>query len=402
MIIGIDARPVQKVAEYAGIGVSARSLVKALVRLDSGHDYVLFHQNGCDWDADEYGGQRSVAIRRPQPERKLSKASDLAEQFLAPAEAYYGRLDCFHSLTLYKQAFWYPCPSITTIHDVIPLVYADTYLKTGLMHRFLYACARRRDHIITISEHARKDIHTRLGIPLDRISVTYLAADERFKPVEDKGEIDGVLHRHGIQGKFLLYIGSFQHMEPRKNLDLLLDVYGGLLAEGNFPCLLVLAGKEGPYSETLRARVAALGLADKVVFTGYVADDDLPALLSAAEVFVYPSLYEGFGLPVLEAISCGTPTVASDTSSIPEVLGDGGILFDPEDGPALGRALLEAVGNGPLREALRRRGLDQAGRFSWERTAMDTIAIYERVGTADERSASRPSALRERGMEGGR
>ena len=380
MIIGIDARPVQKVAEYAGIGVSARSLVKALLRLDSGHDYVLFHQHGCAWNDDEYGGQKDVAIRRPQPDRKLSKASDLAEQFLAPVEVLYTRLDLFHSLTLYKQALWYPCPSITTIHDVIPLVYAKEYLKTGLMHRFLYACARRRDHIITISEHARKDIHRRLGIPFDRISVTYLAADERFKPVEDKGKIEQVLDHCGIGQKFLLYVGSYQHMEPRKNLELLIDVYRGLLSEQDFPFLLVLAGKEGPYSEALRAHVAAMGLADKVVFTGYIPDDDLPALLSAAEVFVYPSLYEGFGLPVLEAISCGTPTVASDASSIPEVLGDGGILFDPKDGEALGRALLEAAGNEPLREAMRRRGLDQASRFSWDRTAMETIAIYERMG----------------------
>ena len=380
MIIGIDVRPLKDIYMYGGIGVSSHNLIKHLLEVDDDNKYIFFQLKNGRWGRGGITGDfREATIWRPSKERQFSKWSDMVDQVLSPFEVWREGAQLFHSLTLYKQAFWYPCKSITTIHDVIPLVYPKSYLKTGLTHKLLYHCAKNRDHIITISEYSKKDIHRYLNIPLEKISVTYVAAEERFRPIRNKREHAKIKRKFGISKDFLLYVGGFIHYDPRKNISLLLNVFKQIIQEAPDALQLVLAGKKGEYSKIVERDVRDLGLEGKVIFTDFVEDEELPLLLSAAKAFVFPSLYEGFGLPILEAMSCGLPTIAFNSSSIPEVIGDGGLLVNPNDPKDLLGAIQSLLANEELCKGLVQKGLAQAKKFSWEKTARETLEIYKRV-----------------------
>jgi len=389
--IGIDARALQDSYKYGGIGVCSHSLVNSLIAEGREHEYTLFFTKGARWGRRRpQGSYRIRAIRRPFPGSTFSRAADRADQVLCPAEVMGSGVEIFHALMLYKQAWWYPCTSVVTIHDAIPLVYPEQYLKTGWAHRWLYKCAQKRDHIITISEYSKRDIHQLLGVPLERISVTYIAADEAFRPVTDPARLEAVSRRYGISRPYILYVGGFVYCDPRKNLDALFEAFKEVAGEGDFD--LVLAGKKGEYAAALKKRIDRLGIEDRVVFTGFVEDEDLPALLSGALVFIFPSRYEGFGLPVLEAMACGAPTIAFRATSVPEVVGtDGALLVPPEDPRALVQALGELIERPDLREELSQKGIARAHSFSWERTARETLAIYRAVAerAAGERRGGR-------------
>jgi glycosyltransferase involved in cell wall biosynthesis len=235
--------------------------------------------------------------------------------------------------------------------------------------------------LLAISKATKDDLVRIYGVPPERVAVTYLAADESYSPVEDLAQIAAAKARHGIAGEYLLFVGTLQ---PRKNLVRLVQAFAeatgpGRNAQGQsgLPNLqLVVAGKKGWWYSELFSVVKALGLGSRVVFPGYVAASDLPALYSGSTAFVFPSLYEGFGMPALEAMACGTPVLASNVSSLPEVVGDAGILVDPTDTGALAAAMRRLVDDSALRAELRQRGLARASRFSWERCAHETLAVF--------------------------
>jgi len=209
------------------------------------------------------------------------------------------------------------------------------------------------------------------------VHVVYLGRDEALAPVRDPAELARVRARYGIGERYLLYVGTLQ---PRKNLARLVDAFTRLAGD---PALtgvqLVLAGKPGWLADDLAPRVARLGLAGRVLFPGYIADADLPALLSGALAFAFPSLYEGFGIPVLEAQSCGVPVMTSNNSSLPEVAGDAALLVDPHDVDAIAEAMRRLVTDDALRAELVRRGFENVKRFSWEKCARETLAVLEGV-----------------------
>jgi glycosyltransferase involved in cell wall biosynthesis len=208
-----------------------------------------------------------------------------------------------------------------------------------------------------------------------RVHVVYLGRDQAFGPVRDADQIAHVRERYGIVGRYLLYVGTLQ---PRKNLARVIDAFAGLAGD---PALagvqLVLAGKRGWLYDDLFAQVTRLGLTSRVVFPGYVEEADLPALLSGALALVFPSLYEGFGIPVLEAGACGVPVITSKTSSLPEVAGDAALLVDPHDVDAIADALLRIATDAELRAELDRRGQENVKRFSWEKCARETLTVLE-------------------------
>jgi glycosyltransferase involved in cell wall biosynthesis len=214
-----------------------------------------------------------------------------------------------------------------------------------------------------------------------KVHVVYLGRDEALAPVHDVTALVEMRGRHGIAGRYLLYIGTLQ---PRKNLDRVVDAFARL---ADNPALadvqLVLAGKRGWLYDALFAQVERLGLSGRVLFPGYVPASDLPALLGGALAFVFPSLYEGFGLPVLEAGACGVPVITSNTSSLPEVAGDAALLVDPYDVDAIAEAMYRLVTDDALRAELARRGLENVKRFSWEKCARETLAVIEGLGTRD-------------------
>jgi len=291
---------------------------------------------------------------------------------------------------------------VLTVHDLIFLLFPEYHLPLNrwFLNRFMPLFIRRADAIIAISQCTKDDLIRHYGVPSEKVTVIYEGVDSRFHPVTDPDVLGRVRARYGLPEHYILYVGT---IEPRKNLTALLEAFVALrkqasnrqpatsnqrLEAGSWK--LVIAGKRGWLYEGFFRRLRELGLEGEVILLGFVPDEDLPALYSAAELFVFPSLYEGFGLPVLEAMACGTPVIASNASSLPEVVGEAGILIDPHDVGGLVKAMGRVLMDGGKRREMREKGLQQAARFSWERTAAMTLGVYRSVlgRGADERGAS--------------
>ncbi len=266
-----------------------------------------------------------------------------------------------------------PCPVITTVHDVAFRRFPHLF---PLKHRLLLNAlippsVQSAAAVITGSEATKRDLLEFYGLPEKKVVVTPYAADPIYQPMDPQEARRAVRRRLGIPGPYLLSVGVLQ---PRKNLPRLVRAYSRIAAR--FPHRLVLVGREGWAPDELRAAVAAAPAGREPIFTGYVADADLPALYAGADLFVYPSLYEGFGLPPLEAMACGAPVVTSNTSSLPEVVGDAGVLVDPHDEAALSRTLEALLSDPDRRARLASSGLERSREFSWERCARQTLDVY--------------------------
>jgi glycosyltransferase involved in cell wall biosynthesis len=281
-----------------------------------------------------------------------------------------------------------PVRSVVTVHDLGYHYYPEAHtLSQNLYLRWSTRYnARSAVRVLADSEATRRDLIDFYRIEEERVTVVYPGRDEALVPIGDPGLIASVCARHGVTTPYLLYVGT---LHPRKNLVRLVQAFASLLrsedvgpSDSCSGLKLVLAGKKGWYYEEIFAQVRKLNLVDRVVFTGYVPDADLPSLLSGALAFVFPSLYEGFGLPVLEAMSCGVPVICSDSSSLPEVAGDAALLTDPLDSEAWVEALWRVVADRDLRCTLAGRGFEQVQRFSWRQTAKETLQVLEEAGRA--------------------
>jgi glycosyltransferase involved in cell wall biosynthesis len=286
------------------------------------------------------------------------------------------RLDIVHDPTGVSPLLLTPGRRVATIHDVIPLISpaASTTLDRLIYQHWLPRIARRLDAILTVSACSRHDIVRLLGVDPTRVHVVPNAVGPAFAPTP-REQVEAVVRRHGISAPYILYVGS---VEARKNLSRLLDAYATLRAQDSSR-QLVIVGAAGWKSSPVYATVERLGLGRSVLFTGYIPDADLPALYGGADLFVFPSLYEGCGLPVLEAMACGTPVVTSNTSSLPEVAGDAALQCDPEDVPALAQAMHDLLRDPARQHDLRERGRAWAQTFSWERTATETLQVYQQL-----------------------
>lgn len=268
----------------------------------------------------------------------------------------------------------HPRASVVTVHDLGYLYYPQAH---RLLDRFHLDFSTRYNaqaaiHLIADSQATKRDLVEHYGVDPAKITVVYPGYDSAaFRPVRGAAAIEAVKTRYGIGSEYILFVGTLQ---PRKNLTRLIEAYSSLATR---QLKLVIAGKRGWLYEGIFRQVEELGLERQVVLTGYVTEEDLPTLLSGARLFVLPSLYEGFGLPVLEALACGTPVVCSNASSLPEVVGDAAILVDPLDVEELAAAMERILGNEALQAELIERGLEQARRFSWERCARKTLAVLE-------------------------
>ncbi|MFN8445974.1 MAG: glycosyltransferase family 1 protein [Caldilineaceae bacterium] len=269
-------------------------------------------------------------------------------------------------------------PTILTFYDVIPLLYPEyVSLQARLLFRLTtqFAC-RAASHIVSISDASSRDLTRYFGVPANKITTTSLAPDPRFQP-QQPAECDRVRQKYNLPEHFILYFGI---NKPHKNLVSLIDAYAKLIRNPqstirNIP--LVIAGAwDARYPE---AKQHAASLGDNVRFLGRIDDAGLPGLYASATVFVFPSKYEGFGLPVLEAMACGTPVACSNTSSLPEVAGDAALLFDPTNVGEISAAIEQLVSNEGLQKELRQRGLNQAARFTWRKTAEKTLDVYRTV-----------------------
>jgi glycosyltransferase involved in cell wall biosynthesis len=272
--------------------------------------------------------------------------------------------------------------TVVTIHDLIPLV-LPAYRESAwvrLYTRLVAAGARRAAAIVTDSQSSRDDILHLLGVPSSQVHVVYLAADEMFRPVGDASEMEKVQHKHGLPQEYVLYLGGF---DQRKNVSTLLAAYAALEKGVSDQAKLVIAGqlpsRDTDFFPDPRRLVQTWGLGDKVLFLDWVPEEDKPALYRGATLFVYPSLYEGFGLPVLEAMSCGTAVIASHAASLPEIVGEGAVLFDPHDVEGLAEAITTLLQDLDRRERLAAEGLERARFFSWQKTVAQTVEVYKSV-----------------------
>lgn len=370
MHVVVDARYVGP--QQSGIGHYTQQLVAHLVALDRPHRYTCVVARGgpglgiaspslvcwptCIAFDDHLRGDLWLLAYLPFRLRRL-------------------RTDVFHGPAVFLPLVKVGYRTVVTVHDLVCFLFPETVPRRYSLYMRLmtWLAVRTADRIIAVSGATRDALVQRLGVEPARVAVIHEGVAATFaRPPEQPG---AVLRRLGIEPPYCLFVGN---LEPRKNLVRLLEAFARLRAEGR-PVRLVLAGARGWLAEPIFRAVERHGLADAVVFPGYVPAAELPALYAGAACFVFPSLYEGFGLPVLEAMAAGTPVVASRVGAIPEVAGDAALLVAPDQPAELAAAVASVLDDRTLRARLVERGRRRAAAFTWERAARETLAVYEAV-----------------------
>ncbi|MBI4476470.1 MAG: glycosyltransferase family 4 protein [Acidobacteria bacterium] len=367
MRVAIDVR---KIHDF-GIGTYIRNLLKYLARLDRTTEYVLFCRPEDMGDLPDLGPNfRPVA--EPSPPYSLR------EQLRIPLALRRERADLFHA-PHYVLPPLTMCPSVVTIHDCIHLMFPE-YLPNRLAYAYarasIWAAAKRSSRILTVSETSKADILRFFHVPPTKIAVIYNAIDERLGAEPDQDEIARVRERYQLHERFILYVGN---IKPHKNLVRLIEAFHRLRRHEFEHMKLLIIGDEISKYPALRRAVHRHHLHKYVRFLGFVPLETLAVLYRLAGVFVFPSLYEGFGLPPLEAMASGTPVVTSNVSSLPEVVGDAAILVDPHDPDAIADGMRRALTDPELRADLRARGLTRVNQYSWERSVQRVWEIYQEV-----------------------
>ncbi len=367
MRIGIDAR---KIRDF-GIGTHIENLIRYIPEFDTKNEYFIFYYP----EDKEYVPQVSPNIRLvPDTSPKYS----IRELVVLPFKMGKLRLDLFHA-THYTLPPIRPCKGIVTIHDVIHLRFpeylthpAAYYYAKGMM----WAAAKSASKVITVSECSKQDIMRYLGVPEEKIEVVYNGIEiPPGRPPLEKGGID-LEKRFGISRKYILYLGNFM---PHKNLDTLIKAYSILKQRYKLTHCLVLAGRNERMQQMLKKLIAEEMLGDDVILTGFVESEWLPILYAHADLFVYPSLYEGFGLQALEAMAYHIPVAISSVAALPEIAGDAAIQFNPHSAENIANTMYKALTDQPLRATLIEKGKQRLKFFSWEEMARKTVAIYKRV-----------------------
>lgn len=370
MQIGFDASRLA-VAARTGTEQYTWELLRALGAIDRRNRYTLY----CNDLPRALPPLPPSFVLRPMPlPRAWSHGRLSLEMTVRPPDVLFVPA---HALPLV------PSPrSVVTIHDLGFLHYPEAHTRIQRLYYqfFTRLSARRATQIIAISQATRRDLQRFYGTPAHKISVIYHGVDPRFQPLP-LHEIQQAQDRYGISSPYLLFVSTVQ---PRKNVARLIEAFAAARTSigVRHPLRLVLVGKRGWLTTAIEKRAAELGIEDFVQFTGYVPDSDLPALLNGALAYVAPSLYEGFGMTVLEAQACGTPVLASNTSSLPEVVGEAGLLIDPHAVQAIADGIVRLATDAQLRADLRARGLRHVAGWTWERTARATLDVLERVGAA--------------------
>lgn len=367
MRIAIDAR---KLHDY-GIGTYVRNLLKHLSRIDRETDYILLCREQDQSVLAELGENFRPIVERTRP-------YSIGEQLAIPRRLRRERVDLFHS-PHYPLPPLTTCPSIVTIHDCIHLMFPE-YLPNRFApiyaRTFMWASTRRASRILTVSEASKRDIIRFFNVPEEKIAVIYNAIDDWFRLEPPEEEVVRIRERYQLQDEFVLYAGN---IKPHKNLERLIDAFYLLHREGLDNLKLLIIGHEISRYATLRRAVHRYQLHKYVRFLGFVPDQTLAILYRLAGVFAFPSLYEGFGLPPLEAMASGTPVVTSNVSSLPEVVDAAALLVDPYDATSIATGIRRVLTEPGLRAELRARGFARVEQFSWERSVRQIREIYGQV-----------------------
>ena len=386
MRVGVDARLIY--FQPAGISRYTWHLLQAMAELDKDDEFTIF----------QHRKHRTPLISQANFRRRtlFAPAHHRLEQAALTVELYLHPLDVLHFTDFIPPLhrpprFYAPYRTVITVHD-LAFVHYPHFLtaESAAYYGQIDKAVVRADHIIVPSEHTRRDLIAQTGVPADKVSVIYEAAKPGFGPLPLEATRAEITAKYAIPSHFILIVGT---IEPRKNVTGLLHAFQYLRQKYDVPDLgLVVAGSEGwLYEETLET-VKTLGLESSTFFLGRVADDDLQKLYVAARCLVHPALYEGFGLPPLEAMACGTPTVVSNVSSLPEVVGDAGLLVDPRHYEEMAIAIHRLVTDDVLHAELRAKGIQRAQTFSWEKAARKTLDVYRKVAEPRQvTAANKPS-----------
>jgi glycosyltransferase involved in cell wall biosynthesis len=364
--IGIDVHSIG--SQSGGNQTYYHELVRALAAAPREHHFILYYTmrgvlNGI-------GERESVSLTYLWPSHRL-----LRIPLALPWLARHDRLDVFHAQYIVPPLLH--CKTVTTIHDIAYEYFPQHFpiQQRAWLKTLVPRSAKRADHIITVSKNSKRDLVRTYGINEDKITVTYGGASSAFRPIDRKLAKKKISDKYQITDDFILYVGRLQ---ARKNIVRLVGAYDRLRKSGDGH-KLVLVGKPDSLFEPVLSRIRELRLENDVLLRGHVPDEDLPYFYSAADVFVYPSLYEGFGLPVMESMACGTPVVTSLGSSLDEVAGNAALLIDPLDELSIVGAMKQMLGDPQLAKRLTQDGLRRSQEFSFRNAARQTIDVYERL-----------------------
>ncbi len=366
MRIGIDVDILGLSNIYTGIPNYMRYLIDGLAKLElSSHKVFLLSRQPIFAD-DSLPGHFSQAVVRWPFKRGWNS-------FALPWMVKRLSLNVMH-LPAFSTPYFAPCPLVVTIHDLAYLMYPECCQRETVQYlsRKVPHALRKASAVITPTATVKKEIVVHYGFPQEKIFPVWHGVSPRFKilPQETVAKVKSEL---SLPEPFILFVGT---VEPRKNLGRLIEAYGKAVAHG-LKHFLVIAGTRGWLCEEIYQLPHKLGIEKRVLFLGYVLDELLPALYNAADIFIYPSLYEGFGLPVLEAMACGKPVIASKISSLSEVVGEAGMLVEPLDTDAIASAMLFLAENPEAKRSIAQKGLERVKEFSWEKTARETVRVYE-------------------------
>lgn len=370
MKIGIDGRAA-KWYRGTGIGTYTHELIRSLNNTDLINDYLVFMPQ-CD-SLNNLNNNFKI-----EPVESTS-SNNFWDDIKVPNILKNYDMELYHvpqnGVGLSQNII---CKKVITLHDIIPLrmpeTVSDRYLRifNDELPQILDNC----DGIITVSEFSKNDIAKEFNFPLSKIYVTPLAAEDIYKPLSKCQCKDLITKKYGIEHDFILYVGGFS---PRKNILGLIDAYSKLPSNLKENFSLVITGRKGPSYDKYRTRAENLNIADKVIFTDFIPLCDMPLFYNATEVLVYPSFYEGFGLPPVEAMACGTPVIASNVTSLPEVCYESALLIDPNDIDLLSYDIERVLSSSLLKLTMVKKSLTRSSDFSWNKTALNTICAYKSI-----------------------
>lgn len=372
MKVSIELQPCLK--NKSGIGIYTYELTKRLQNFGDiefeGNIFNFLNRNNIEKDIEGLNIKKNVCTLFPYGiYRKIWRHVPIKYNFL------------FRKKTDIYQFFNFIVPPnisgkvITTIHDLTYILYPDTMDENNRrsLEQDMFHTVRNADYIITISENSRKDIVEHLGVKESKIQVIYPGVDEVYKKVSSSEEINAVKKKYNITGKYLLYLGT---LEPRKNIETIIRAYNRFQKYHKEDIKLVLAGKKGWLYESIFKLVKDFGIENEVIFTDYIADGDKGPLYQGAEIFLFPSLYEGFGIPVIEAMASRVPVITSNSSSLPEVAGNAAIITEPLDYKKISASIERILNEDGLREKMINEGIKQAEKFNWDSSAEKLKNIY--------------------------
>ena len=379
----IDARALQegfKAHKHRGIGYYAQRLISELNTSKSADGLTFLQEKGLSTDElilDKHLLYHSSYLHLPQALNLIITQRTLSRVISTR------KFSLVHYLSHFDASFLTQCPYIVSVMDTITISAKELYsfpqqIKYHLLHKYIKRTVQRAAMVIAISEHTKKDIVKYYGIPFHKICVVPLAVDDRYSHHYHTSDVVNFRSKYGLPDSFVLYVGG---IDPRKNIEIIFKTMKALVATGQTCPLLAFAGRtteQREYPEMMKI-IRSLGIEHLIKFLGYVPDDDLPLLYHASTAFIFPSRYEGFGLPVLQAMAAGTPVITTNLSSIPEVAGSAALYINPDNPATLVQALQAIQTNKDLRSSLIISGKQQAAKFSWKRTADETVAVYRKV-----------------------